>query len=79
VKTKPALPGKLSAEIAGFVDIVVYYYKKTIDGEIKRLLLTTGTEQQIAKDRSDRLEPVIEDPTMSTLFNAVFKEKGTAA
>lgn len=75
MKTKPSLPGKLSGEVSGFVDVVVYYYKKTIDGEIKRLMLTTGTDQQIAKDRSDKLPAVIENPNMDMLFNFIFKEQ----
>jgi len=74
-RTKPSLPGKLSGEVAGFVDIVVYYYKKVVDGEVKRLMLTTGTDQQIAKDRSDRLQPIIENPDMGTLFETIFKEQ----
>jgi hypothetical protein len=72
-RTKPSLPGKLSGEVAGFVDIVAYYYKKTIDGDIKRLMLTTGTDQQIAKDRSDRLPPVLEDPSMDSIFKTIFE------
>lgn len=75
VKTKPSLPGKLAGEVAGFVDVVVYYYRKSVDGEIKRLLLTTGTEQQIAKDRSDRLPPIIDNPDMQTIYDYIMNRE----
>jgi hypothetical protein len=70
--TKPSLSGKLSAEVAGFLDIVCYMYKKTLpDGTIKRLLLTAGTDEIISKDRTDRLPPVLEDPDMETIAQIV--------
>jgi hypothetical protein len=40
-------------------------------GNMKRILLTTATEQQVAKDRSDRLPPVVESPTMQTLYDII--------
>ena len=68
VKTKPALSGKLANGVAGFMDIVVYLYKKAInkDGEdvVVRAMLTTSTDQYVCKDRSNRLPMVMEDPTM---------------
>jgi hypothetical protein len=70
--TRPSLSGKLSNEVAGFLDIVCYMYKKTLDdGTIKRLLLTSGTDEIIAKDRTDRLPPVLEDPDMATIAQIV--------
>jgi hypothetical protein len=74
---KPSLSGKLSAEVAGFLDIVTYYYTKMVaveggDPEKHRLLLTQQTEDTIAKDRSDRLPMVIVDPTMRTIYNHIF-------
>lgn len=74
--TKPSLSGKLSAEVAGFLDIVCYMYKKTLDdGTIKRLLLTSGTDEIIAKDRTDRLPPVLEDPDMGMIYQILFGPK----
>jgi hypothetical protein len=69
--TTPSLSGKLKQEVAGFLDIVMYYYMKMHDGNMKRILLTTATEQQVAKDRSDRLPPVVESPTMQTLYDII--------
>src|ERR1041384_999173 len=69
--TKPSLPGKLAAEIPGFVDIVLYMYVKNVDGEQKRLMLSQKTDSVQAKDRSGMLSPVIENPTMSKLYSTL--------
>jgi hypothetical protein len=74
VVIKPSLSGKLAMEVGGFVDILLYMYIKVIDNEPQRLLLSAGTGKEIAKDRSDRLPPVIETPTMQTLHDYIFKE-----
>jgi phage nucleotide-binding protein len=71
--TKPSLSAKLSNEVAGFLDIVVHMYKKTVDDEVKRVLLTAGTDEFIAKDRTDRLPPIVENPDMQTLYNILFR------
>jgi hypothetical protein len=71
VKGKPSLSGKLANEVAGFLDIVVYMYTKVVDSEIRRLVLSTPTDTQVAKDRSDRLPMVIENPDMQTLYNLI--------
>ncbi len=75
IKTKPSFSGKLKDEIAGFVDEVVFLYKKAMTDEIKRLLLTTGTDQQVAKDRSDKLPAIIEEPTMMKLYSIIFEKE----
>lgn len=72
-KVRPALPGKLKAEVAGYVDIVLYMYSRDTqipgskEREIKSLVLTQGTERQVAKDRSGSLPLVIESPTMANI------------
>jgi hypothetical protein len=75
VKTRPSLPGKLKGEVSGYVDIVLYMYKKEVrvDGsrEIKVLVLTNGTERQQAKDRSGRLPELLEAPTMQTVYENI--------
>jgi len=70
-KTKPSLSGKVADEVAGFLDIVGYYYPKEMDGVQHRLLLCAATQDIVAKDRTDKLSQVIIDPTMSTIWNAV--------
>jgi phage nucleotide-binding protein len=73
-KTKPSLSGKVADEIAGFLDIVSYLYTKEVDGEQKRVLLCGATQDHIAKDRTGKLEQLIVEPTMLTIWNAI---KGT--
>lgn len=75
--TRPSLSGKLSNEVAGFLDIVTYMYKKTDSdtGEVKRMLLTSGTDEFIAKDRTDKLPPMLQDPDMSTIYSILFQSQ----
>lgn len=68
LKRKPSLSGKIADEVAAFLDIVVYLYAKEIDGEQKRMLLCGQTEETIAKDRSNNLPMIIEDPTMAAIW-----------
>lgn len=65
----PNLSNKLAKEVAALVDEVLYYYVKAVGDEYKRLLLTTKTEKVVAKDRSDNLPPLMEDPTMQQIYN----------
>jgi hypothetical protein len=72
--TTPSLSGKLAAEVAGFLDVVVYMYKAQ-DRKTKvttRMLLTEGTEQFVAKDRTDTLPTLVEEPTMQMLHDICF-------
>lgn len=71
IEKKISLNGKLADEAAAFLDIVVYMYTKVVDGGNKRLLLTIATEDVIAKDRSAKLPPVLEEPTMQQIFDLV--------
>lgn len=82
-KTKPSLTGKLKDEVAGFMDIVSYMYKKRVkvEGSTERrlgtFLLSEGTDQYVAKDRSGKLPSILEDPTMSTIYNSITGSKKT--
>jgi hypothetical protein len=75
ISHKPQLSGKLSNEVAGFFDVVTYLYVKqeTVDGESKpvRKLLTGSLEGYVAKDRSGNLPLVLENPTMSEVYNYI--------
>jgi hypothetical protein len=73
----PSLSGKLRQEVAAFLDIVAYYYVKEVQDEDKstrltRVLLTRKTDIYIAKDRSNRLPMLVQDPTMRTLFDLMY-------
>lgn len=75
IKLRPSLPGKLKGEVAGYVDIVLYLYKKEVgpikEREIKTLCLSQGTERQVAKDRSGKLPALLEAPTMADIYTVV--------
>lgn len=68
---RPMFQGKIKGEIPGFMDIVVYMYVKQNGDNIQRLLLTGATDTAMAKDRSNRLPPVVQDPTMEDIFNTI--------
>lgn len=73
---KPSLTAKLSDEIAGFLDIVAYLYKKEDDsGNINRYLCTVSTDTIVAKDRTDALPPVLENPTMEDIYSIAIRNQ----
>lgn len=71
VHKKPSLSGKLADEVAAFLDIVCYMYVKEIDGEMRRMLLTTSTDEYVAKDRTGKLPLVIQNPTMMEIYKHI--------
>jgi len=70
--TRPSLSGKLAMEIGGFVDIVLYMYTAVVGDDLKRLALSAGTDKEIAKDRSDSLPIILENPDMTKIYNHIF-------
>jgi hypothetical protein len=73
---RPLLTKKLGADVVSFLDIVLFMYKKDMgedNGGIHRFLLSQSTDVHIAKDRTDNLPPVIEDPTMQILFDYIMQ------
>jgi hypothetical protein len=74
----PGLSGKLAREITAFLDIVCYMYVKEVDSKQTRMLLTGSTDQFVAKDRTGKLPMVVPEPTMSTLFSIINKDKTNA-
>lgn len=73
---KPSLTAKLSDEIAGFLDIVAYLYKKEDDaGNVKRYLCTVATDTIVAKDRTDMLPPVLESPIMEDIYSIAIRNQ----
>jgi AAA domain len=74
IRRKPSLSGKVSDEVAGFLDIVTYLYTKeepSTPGSYIRVLLCGNTESEVAKDRTDLLPLTIPNPTMAIIWNAV--------
>lgn len=72
---RPSLSGKLKDEAAAFVDLVGYLYIKANDeGELGRKMLFQSTDTTIAKDRSNKLPQVMEEPTMQKIYDIVLNE-----
>jgi ATP-dependent Clp protease ATP-binding subunit ClpA len=74
----PSLSGKMSNEVAAFLDIVLYYNVKEVHGTegVKqlRVLQSQATESTIAKDRSGLLPPVMTDPNMEQLYDIIVRK-----
>lgn len=81
-RTSPGLSGKLKGEVAGYVDIVMFMYKKEVgklnEREVRTLALTQGTERQIAKDRSGMLPVIMESPTMEDIYKLIIGQEKAA-
>lgn len=75
---KPYLSGKLADEVAGFLDIVCYMYIKEVDGEQTRLLLSSATDEIVAKDRTGKLPIVMINPDMVDLLGYINGDKAAA-
>jgi hypothetical protein len=70
-KTLPSLSGRVAQEVPAFLDVVVYYYMKRVGDQEKRMLLCNATEGNTAKDRTGRLPQVLEEPTMTKIFEYI--------
>lgn len=82
VKIRPGLPGQMKGEVAGYMDIVSYMYKKEVhEGPNvlnKFYMLSSGTEKVTAKDRSGKLPPVpMEVPTMQEIYDIINGKRET--
>ena len=81
VKIRPGLPGQLKGNVPGYMDIVAYMYKKEVVSGPNRtnkiLMLTRGTEKITAKDRSGKLPPLLEAPTMQEIYNLMHRNGET--
>lgn len=79
IERMPYLSGKLAGEVAAFLDIVVYYYMKNLNDENKRMILTAATDEYVAKDRTGKLPPVLEAPTMAEIMKYTVQHGGASA
>jgi phage nucleotide-binding protein len=70
----PSLPGKLKTEIPGFFDIVGHLKATNQGGEVTRTLQTLGTENLIAKDRSGSLPPLMENPSVPSMWELIHSD-----
>lgn len=67
----PGFTGKLQTEIAGFCDIVGYYYNDNTTGEVVRKIQFQGTRRVQAKDRTGTLGEIMENPTIPMMWNLI--------
>lgn len=74
VTKRPDLPGKLAAQVPALYDEVFFLYVLDIEGVPMRHLLTGSTENIVAKDRSGRLPLVMQNPTMTDVYEKMFGE-----
>jgi hypothetical protein len=86
VKKHPMLSGKLKKEVAGFMDIVLFVYAKSVkvnaEGELDqdaeeathRFVLSSSTDDYICKDRSSRMPEIMLDPTMMKIHTLIQRE-----
>jgi len=68
---RPMFQGKTKGEVPGFMDIVAHYYIIQKGDNDLRMLLTQQTDTVIAKDRSNKLPKLIENPTMTVLYDYI--------
>lgn len=80
VKVRPSLPGKLAAEVAGFLDVLGYLAVRSLpkagDNPNKemvdtRVILFQPTGKYTAKDRSGKLGNVMVNPTMPIILDKI--------
>jgi phage nucleotide-binding protein len=67
----PGFAGKLGREIPGFMDVVGYMYSDNKEGVINRYMQVQGTRRVVAKDRTDSLGDVIENPSLPMIWDMV--------
>ena len=67
----PSFPGKLKSEIAGFLDIVGYLYTEIEGGTVTRKLQIVHSRRVTAKDRTNALGMVLENPTIPMMWDLI--------
>ena len=73
-RRKPSLNGKVADEVSGFLDIVTYLGVEDVEGKSTRILQTGNSPGTIAKDRSNRLDLLMANPTMADIYYAIKKK-----
>jgi AAA domain len=70
-KFYPGFAGKLAREVPGFADIVGYMSVKNDLGTIQRSMQVIGTNRVVAKDRTNTLGSLVENPTLSMIWDRI--------
>ena len=72
----PSLPGKLRAELPGFLDIVGFMYTFIEDDNTIRRVQFQKTKTVTAKDRTDELGPYLDNTSIPFIWNMIHNNKG---
>lgn len=67
----PLMPGKLRGEVPGYFDIVGRLTAVSKQGDVVRSLQVAGTNRVVAKDRTDSLGGLVEEPTISKIWDII--------
>jgi hypothetical protein len=67
----PGFAGKLGKEVPGFMDVVGYMYSENKEGVIYRYMQVQGTRRVVAKDRTDTLGDVVENPSLPMMWDVI--------
>ncbi len=68
----PSVPGKLKAEVPGFLDVVGYLHVDIEEGEVIRTIQFAQTAKIIAKDRTGALGDKLVNPTIPQMFDLIY-------
>jgi len=71
IKYFPGFSGKLQTEVPGFCDIVGYYTNDNTTGELIRRMQFQGTRRVQAKDRTNALGQLIDNPTIPMMWEMI--------
>lgn len=75
IYTYPALPGKLADRVCGYVDIIGYLdIRPGENDELVRKMLFQPHNRMIAKDRSNKLPTIMENPTFPKVLEIILKK-----
>ncbi len=67
----PSLPGKLRAELPGFLDIVGYMYTFVEEGVTTRRIQFAKTKNVVAKDRTDSLGDYLDNTSIPDIWKLI--------
>lgn len=67
----PSLPGKLRAELPGFLDIVGYMYTFVEEGVTTRRIQFAKTKNVVAKDRTDALGDYLDNTSVPEMWKLI--------
>jgi len=81
IKYFPGFAGKLRTDIPGFMDIVGFMQTKVEPGSgvITRTLQTQGTNRVVAKDRTQSLPGILENPSVPLMWEYITGSKTAEA